>query len=60
VERVRAASALTPAQQAQVLTVFDELGAEALGPVFQALNGAISYDELYTMRVVYMLSQAQR
>jgi ATP-dependent DNA helicase RecQ len=60
VERVCAASALTPAQQAQVLALFDEMGAEALGPVFQALNGAISYDELYTLRVVYMLRQAQR
>lgn len=52
-QRVRAASALTPEQQAQVLALFDELGADALGPVFQALDGAISYDELHVMRVVY-------
>ena len=53
-ERVRASSALTPEQQAQVWACFDEFGAEALSPVFQALGGAISYDELHLMRIVYL------
>ncbi len=53
-ERVRAASTLTPEQQAQVLALFDELGAEALSPVFQALNGSVPYEELHVMRVVYL------
>jgi ATP-dependent DNA helicase RecQ len=53
-ERVRAASTLTPEQQAQVLALFDELGADALSPVFQALSGAIPYEELHVMRVVYL------
>jgi ATP-dependent DNA helicase RecQ len=56
-ERVRAASTLTPEQQAQVLALLDELGAEALSPVFQALDGAIPYEELHVMRVVYLASQ---
>jgi ATP-dependent DNA helicase RecQ len=53
-QRVLAASTLTPEQQAQVLALFDELGADALAPVFQALNGTISYEELHVMRVVYL------
>lgn len=57
-EQVRAASTLTPEQQAHVLALFDELGAEALSPTFQALNGAVPYEELHVMRVVY-LSQAR-
>ncbi len=57
-ERVRAASTLTAEQQDRVLALFDELGAEALAPVFQALDGAISFDELHVMRVAYFASQA--
>jgi ATP-dependent DNA helicase RecQ len=53
-QRVLAASTLTPEQQAQVLALFDELGADALAPVFQALNGTIPYEELHVMRVVYL------
>ncbi len=56
--RVRAASTLTPEQQTQVLTLFDELGADALAPVFQALDGAIPYEELHLMRVVYLAHPA--
>jgi ATP-dependent DNA helicase RecQ len=54
VQRVLAASTLTPEQQAQVLALFDELGTDALAPVFQALDGAISYEELHVMRLVYL------
>jgi ATP-dependent DNA helicase RecQ len=53
-ERVLAASTLTPEQQTQVMALFDDLGAEALSPVFQALNGSIPYEELHVMRVVYL------
>ncbi len=56
-QRVRAASTLTPEQQEQVLALFDELGAEALAPTFQALDGTLSYDELHVMRVVYFAAQ---
>ena len=40
-----------------LVALFDELGAEALAPVFQALDGAISFDELHVMRVAYFASQ---
>jgi ATP-dependent DNA helicase RecQ len=53
-QRVRAVSTLGPEQQEQVLALFDELETEALTPIFQALNGAISYEELHIMRVVYL------
>jgi ATP-dependent DNA helicase RecQ len=59
-QRVRAASTLEPEQQEQVLALFDELGAEALAPIFQALNGAVLYEELHVMRVVYCCQQAQQ
>ncbi len=55
-ERVRAVSTLTPEQQAQVLAVFAELGAERLAPIFEALGGTIPYEELHLMRVVYLAS----
>jgi ATP-dependent DNA helicase RecQ len=53
-ERVRAASTLTLDQQTQVLALFDELGAQYLTPVFEALGGTIPYEELHVMRVVYL------
>ena len=53
-QRVRAASTLSPAQQEQVLAVLDELGADALRPVFDAFDGIISYDELHIMRLYYL------
>ena len=53
-QRVLAVSRLLPEQQAQVLALFDELGADALSPVFQALNGSISYEAVsYTHLDVY-------
>jgi ATP-dependent DNA helicase RecQ len=53
-ERVRVVSRLTPAQQARVLALFEELGAQYLSSVFEALGGAIPYEELHVMRVVYL------
>jgi ATP-dependent DNA helicase RecQ len=58
-ERVRAASKLTPEQQAQVLAQFDDMGAQYLSPVFDALGGKIPYEELHVMRVVYCCEQAR-
>jgi ATP-dependent DNA helicase RecQ len=52
-ERVRAESRLSPEQQARVLARFDELGAERLAPIFEALDGIIPYEELHLMRIVY-------
>ena len=51
---MRAASKLTLEQQAQVLAAFDDLGAQYLTSVFEALGGTIPYEELHVMRVVYL------
>jgi ATP-dependent DNA helicase RecQ len=53
--RVRALSALE--QQEQVIAQFARLGTERLSPVFEALGGAISYDELHLLRT-YCLCRA--
>jgi len=52
--RVIGASGLLPETQQQVLAAFDEHGPERLGPVFEALGGAVSYDELHVMRLYYV------
>jgi ATP-dependent DNA helicase RecQ len=52
--RLLATSTLTPEQQAQVLALFDELGAEYLSPVLNELNGSIPYEELYIMQIVFL------
>ncbi|HEX3033917.1 MAG TPA: RecQ family ATP-dependent DNA helicase, partial [Thermodesulfobacteriota bacterium] len=41
-------------QQAAVLKAFDRLGSEYLRPVFDALNGKISYDELRILHLYYL------
>ncbi|HEX3033914.1 MAG TPA: RecQ family ATP-dependent DNA helicase, partial [Thermodesulfobacteriota bacterium] len=41
-------------QQAAVLKAFDKLGAEYLRPVFDAINGKISYDELRILHLYYL------
>jgi ATP-dependent DNA helicase RecQ len=47
-------SELRPELQSAVLTAFRELGAEALKPVYERLNGAVNYDELKIIRLVYL------
>ena len=39
--------------QAAALEAFAQLGAEFLKPVFDELNGAVSYDDLKILRVHY-------
>ncbi len=56
--RVLAASALSPEEQERALAAFGRLGADYLSPAFEALEGAISYDELHVMRLVFMCRQA--
>ena len=48
--RILALSRLTKEEQARVLKLMTELGPERLGPIFEALGGTISYDELHVMR----------
>ena len=55
--RVRALSQLPPDLQEQVLTHFQTLGNERLSPVFDALGGAVSYDELHVLRLYNALTR---
>ncbi len=55
VERFRAESQLSSKVQEQVLAVFDKLGPDFLRPVFDALDKAVSYEELLLMRIIYRL-----
>jgi len=51
---LRELSTLSAEQQEAVLAAFDAEGADRLRPVFDRLDGQISYDELKIMRVVYL------
>lgn len=51
-ERVRELSTLAPEDQARVLAEMAAHGPERLKPVFEALGGTITYDELRIMRMV--------
>ena len=55
VERFRAESRLSSETQDQVLAAFDELGADFLRPVFDALDKSVGYDELHLARIIYRL-----
>ena len=56
-EDLLAQSALRPEMQNAVLMAFRELGGEYLKPVFDRMNGAVNYDELKVMRLVYLSEQ---
>ena len=47
----------TPDQQQAAFAAFDELGPNFLKPVFDKLNGALSYDDLKILRMLYLISQ---
>ena len=49
----------TPEQQLAAFAAFDELGTVFLKPVFDKLNGALSYDDLKVLRLLYMISYPQ-
>jgi len=53
--RILALSKLTREEQARVLETMSELGAERLSPIFEALGGTISYDELHVLRTYTLL-----
>jgi ATP-dependent DNA helicase RecQ len=53
-----ASSQLLPEDQARVLAAFAELGAEALRPIYDALNESISYDELHLLRLYFVTKNA--
>jgi ATP-dependent DNA helicase RecQ len=50
-------SALRPELQNAALRAFRELGGQQLKPVYERLSGAVTYDELKIMRLVYLSEQ---
>ncbi|MCB0063698.1 MAG: HRDC domain-containing protein, partial [Caldilineaceae bacterium] len=57
-ERLRTESTLPAAQLEQMLAAFDELGASALRPIFEAMGGQVEYDEIHLGRLIYRLERA--
>jgi ATP-dependent DNA helicase RecQ len=47
----------TPEQQQAAFTAFDEFGPAFLKPAYDKLGGAVSYDDLKILRLLYMISQ---
>ena len=50
-------STASPEQQQAAFAAFEELGTVFLTPVFDRLNGALNYDELKILRLLYLISQ---
>jgi ATP-dependent DNA helicase RecQ len=46
---------VTPEQRQVAFAAFDELGPTFLTPVFNKLNGALSYDDLKILRIMYLI-----
>ncbi len=47
-------STLNTARHNTIFIIFDQLGADRLGPVYATLNESINYDELHLLRLVYL------
>jgi len=54
---LRDLSQLPPETQARVLAAFAELGADYLRPVYDALEGAVDWDELHLLRLYHVAVQ---
>ncbi len=54
---LQAATSATPEQQHTAFAVFDEQGTMYLKPVFDKLNGALNYDELKILRLIYLVAR---
>src|SRR5215208_2513242 len=54
---LQALTSATPEQQQSAFAAFDELSPAFLKPVFDRLNGALSYDDLKILRMLYMIAQ---
>ncbi len=54
-DNLQTATSATPEQQQITFAVFDESGTMYLKPVFDALNGALNYDELKILRLLYLI-----
>ena len=54
-EDLREMTSATPEQQQAAFAAFDELGPTFLKPVYEKLNGALNYDDLKILRMLYMI-----
>jgi ATP-dependent DNA helicase RecQ len=52
-------SAAAPDQQQTAFAAFDELGPTYLKPVYDKLNGALNYDELKILRLLYLIANQE-
>ncbi|HET6823305.1 MAG TPA: DNA helicase RecQ [Anaerolineales bacterium] len=50
-------AAASPEQRQAAFAAFDEFGATFLKPVYDRLNGTITYDDLKILRLLYLISQ---
>jgi ATP-dependent DNA helicase RecQ len=55
---LRALTSATTEQQQAAFQAFDEHGPAFLRPVYEVLNGTLTYDELKVLRLLYLISQA--
>jgi ATP-dependent DNA helicase RecQ len=53
-QELQSLAASTPLIQQAVFEAFDQLGIEFLKPVFDRLNGAVNYDDLKILRLIYL------
>ena len=56
---LQAATSATPEQQQAAFAAFDELGTMYLKPVYDKLNGALNYDALKILRLMYLAKQQE-
>lgn len=59
-EDLRSLISAPPELQKAAFDAFDELGTNFLRPVFDRLNGALNYDDLKALRLVYLIEQENR
>jgi ATP-dependent DNA helicase RecQ len=56
--RLLTASRLPAPERARVLSAFQRLGHERLAPVYEALSGTVSYEELHLLRLYLLLTSS--
>ncbi len=59
-ERLRAECSLPPEVQERVLATLGEMGGERLGPIYEALEGAVGYEDLHLLRLVWLVERQKR
>jgi hypothetical protein len=57
-DELLALSSASPDQQSSAFAAFDELGTARLKPVFDKLNGTMTYDELKILRLCFLSQSA--